>query len=137
LTTTVMNSVGTSHAGIASGVNNAVSRVAGLLAIALLSLLMGRAFNAHMDRSMTQMHLTPALHAALEQESAELGAAQRPPGADAGLRRQIGQAVAGAFVAGFRGVALVAVALAVASAIAAALTTGRAKAPGAGSARSG
>src|SRR6478672_3145526 len=48
LTATVLDSVEERHAGIASGVNNGVSRVAGLLAIAIL----GAVISAHFDSAL-------------------------------------------------------------------------------------
>ena len=49
LTATVLDSVDEHHVGIASGVNNGVSRVAGLLAIAILGAVISASFGAKLD----------------------------------------------------------------------------------------
>jgi EmrB/QacA subfamily drug resistance transporter len=53
LTTTVVNSVDRSRSGVASGVNNALSRVAGLITIALFGIALRAGFDRHFSRLFT------------------------------------------------------------------------------------
>jgi MFS family permease len=122
LTTTVMNAVGANHAGVASGVNNAVSRVGGLLAIAVLSMVMVGVFNAELDRRIPGLGLPADMVAAFDAERVKLGAAVPPPGLPPPVEDAIRTIIAEAFTAGFRRVSLVAAGLALASAVMTAAT---------------
>ncbi len=54
-----MESVPSREAGVASEVNNAVSRIAGLLAVAVFGLVLSAGFNRRLSRSLAQMQLSP------------------------------------------------------------------------------
>jgi EmrB/QacA subfamily drug resistance transporter len=60
LTATVLDSVEERHVGIASGVNNGISRVAGLLAIAVLGAVISAHFGSSLDSELAGQPLRPA-----------------------------------------------------------------------------
>ena len=60
LTATVLDSVAERRVGIASGVNNGVSRVAGLLAIAVLGAVISAHFGSRLDSELGSRSLQPA-----------------------------------------------------------------------------
>ena len=66
LTATALNSVEERHAGIASGINNAVSRVAGLLAIAVLGALIAGQFGSTIDDRLAGKQLSPQARRAID-----------------------------------------------------------------------
>ncbi len=121
LTTTAMSSVSGRRSGLASGVNNAVSRTAGLLAIPLLGILVFLTFSATLDAHTANLDLPPQAQQQLEAEKVDLGAAQVPEGVSGQATADVKQAVAESFVAGFRVAMVTAAGLALASAAAAAL----------------
>ena len=116
LTTTVMNSVAQSRAGVASGVNNAVARSAGLLAIAVLGIVMLHVFNDGLNRRVVGWKLPAAVSQSLEAQRTKLAAVAVPENQDPATRQLIRRAVDESFVSGFRAIMAIGAALAVASA---------------------
>jgi EmrB/QacA subfamily drug resistance transporter len=125
LTTTVMNAVGERQAGAASGVNNAVSRAAALLAVAVFGIVMSAAFNATLSTELKRSDAVPALVQSVWQQRNKLAAIAVPAGADAVQAEQVKKIVAASYIRGFRAVMLLAALLALASALCAWLTIGR------------
>ena len=121
LTTTALNAVAGQHSGLASGVNNAVSRTASLLSIAVLGIFVFTAFSNTLDARIAKLDLSPAVVQQMDAQKADLGAAQAPRGVDAATQREINRAVDESFVAGFRSVMFIAAGLALASALVSAL----------------
>jgi EmrB/QacA subfamily drug resistance transporter len=115
LTTVVMNSVGPDRVGAASGINNAVARVAGVLAIAVLGIAMVNAFSSRLNRSLVPLSLPPGVLEAVQSDEIKLAGLPIPPGISLGTKAAIKEAVAEAFVFGFRMVMLVCAGLSVAS----------------------
>jgi EmrB/QacA subfamily drug resistance transporter len=131
LTTTVMGAVEDRHAGAASGINNAVARLAGMLAVALLGAVAVGAFGVALDRRLTGMRLSPGVHRAVLAEAPRLAEARVPARIGAAERAELLRALHESFVWSFRIIMLVAAGLALLSALCAWLTIGRARAQGA------
>jgi EmrB/QacA subfamily drug resistance transporter len=129
LTTTVMNSVDAGFSGAASGINNAASRVASLLAVALFGLIMTSMFNRSLHSQLEQAAVAPQVIEAVERQRDKLGAIELPESIDAGDKASATQAIAEAFVTGFRAIMLICAALALASAASAWVLIGSASRP--------
>jgi EmrB/QacA subfamily drug resistance transporter len=82
LTATVLGAVEEGRSGVASGVNNAIARVAGLLAIALVGAVVASSFAASVDDELAGRPLSPAARAAVEEakeRSLSVAPAERVP----------------------------------------------------------
>ena len=112
LTTAVMNSVPGDQVGIASGINNAVSRTAGLLAVAVFGWVLYASFNGTLDRQLNTMSISRAERNAVDEQRPKLAAATSSD-------PRILHAVAESFVSGYRVVLWIATGLSLASALSA------------------
>ena len=120
LTTTVMESVPASEIGLASGFNNAVSRVAGLLAVAVFGFLLAGVFNARLDARLTTASLSAPARAQVASRRYQLAGAVVSDSTAQHL-------IYSSYTDGFRSVGLVCALLACISAGTALSTLGRAK----------
>ena len=125
LTTTVMNAVGPDLAGIASGVNNAVSRTASVLAIAVFGVVMAWAFDARLAEGLREVGASAQAAAFVEAQRSQLAGARLPEGIDAAAAAALRQTVNASFVSGFRWVMVLCSGLALMSALSAWVMIGR------------
>lgn len=116
LTTTVMGSVETHAAGAASGVNNAASRVAGLLAIAFLGIAMAAVFDRSLDRRLAESALPAAATQTVAQQRGRLAGIELASGLERETRETLQREIGASFVQGFRVVMALGALLAFASA---------------------
>jgi hypothetical protein len=122
LTTAVMNSVDQRHAGIASGINNAVSRIAALLAVAAFGAMLNGLFQSSLNQKLDVLSLPPTVRASVERQRPKLAAIETT---NAAAR----QAIEESFVAAYRAILWVATGLAIASSLSAAILISKQTAP--------
>lgn len=101
LTATVLDSVDERHVGIASGVNNGVSRIAGLLAIAVLGAVISASFGSTLEDDLGERPLGPAgadaVSHAKEQPLAVPAVRRLPPAEATRVRAAAAEASTSAF----------------------------------------
>jgi hypothetical protein len=108
-----MGAIDQRHAGLASGINNAVARVAGLVAIAVFGVVLVRAFDHRVRPRLDDLELTQSAQIAVEGQLSKLaGAELTAVPLDATRRAAVRRAIDESFVAAFRLVMIAAAALA-------------------------
>jgi len=102
LTAAVLACVDEEHAGIASGVNNAVARVAGLLAIAAIGAVVSAQFASTLDSRVAGRPLSPLAHRSLARVKTRPLVTDAARGLHGAEGRAVARAVDDASVDGFR-----------------------------------
>jgi len=122
LTSTVLGSIDIQRSGIASGINNAISRIAVLLAVSILGLVAVTLFSSSLQQEMRAMDLSPQQQTAVMEERQSLAALVVPDSIQNGDRQSVEIAVDRSFLRSYRVVMLIISGLAFLSAAVAAVS---------------
>ena len=125
LTTAVMGAVDERHSGLASGINNAVSRAGGVIAIAAFGILMTVTFDRSLDADLDRLDLSDAAEREIDANRDQLAGLVVPADLSVEQRAAVARGVDESFVSGFRVVMIVSAVMALASGAAAAFSIGR------------
>ena len=117
LTTAVMGAIESAHSGVASGINNTVSRVAGLLAIAVFGVFLTRSFDSNVRPRLHRLSLGPDVRTQIDQQLPKMaGADLKSVPLETKQRAEVQQSIDEAFVSGYRVVVIGSAILALAAA---------------------
>jgi EmrB/QacA subfamily drug resistance transporter len=116
LTTVVMDAVEEDRVGTASGINNAVARVAALLAIAIFGVVMVATFSHQLNHRLATVQMPAGARAELRSNKNKLAALTVPPGVEPAAASEIESSIQSSFVFSFRLVMWLCAALALVSA---------------------
>jgi amino acid transporter len=122
LTTAVMGAVENRHSGLASGINNAVSRAGGVIAIAAFGIMMAVTFDRSLDEDLDRLDLPNATVREIDADRNQLAGLEAPADLSVEQRAAVARDVDESFVSGFRVVMIVSAVMALASGVAAAFT---------------
>jgi EmrB/QacA subfamily drug resistance transporter len=113
LTATVLSAAPSAHSGIASGVNNAISRVSGLIAIAAVGAVVAGHFSGQVLRALQHPQRTAASGNALARAANATLQVRVPPGFTAAERPRVHAALVSASISSFHLAMVLAAALAI------------------------
>ncbi len=117
LTTAVMGAVDPHYVGTASGVNNAVSRTAGLIAIAVFGIIVLAVFSSNLASHLAILTIPAGVHQSLIAQQNKLVGIEIPAGVSASMHAAVQRAIAESFITSFRVIMLLSSALAIASSL--------------------
>jgi EmrB/QacA subfamily drug resistance transporter len=122
ITSAALAALPTQYSGVASAMNNAASRVAQMLAVAVFGGLLVNGFRVDLSSRLPGLGLDPAAVADVLTRSASLGATTPPVGLDAALTAATQQAIRLSFLEAYHGVLLLGMGIVLSSLIGIALS---------------